>query len=244
MLANTRIVLVGTSHPGNIGAAARAMKNMGLDELYLVEPKFFPHADAVVRASGADDVLEQAQVVATLEDAVADCTCVFGTSARQRALPIPLLNPAEAAEQALEATEEAKIAFVFGRERTGLINEELARCHFHVHIPTVDDFSSLNLAASVQVIAYELYMRQHQHPAGSDSTKKPKQYDKMATAADMAFFYEHLEQTLTDIEFLRPANSNHLMRRLRRFFNRAQPERLEMNILRGILTKMQQAKGE
>ena len=154
MLDNIRVVLVNTSHPGNIGGAARAMKNMGLSRLVLVEPRDFPSPEAEARASGASDVLESAQVVATLEEALVGCTVVLGTSARDRSLPWPLVDPRECGEKVIaEAGQGKEIALVFGREHAGLTNDELQRCHFHVHIPSSPDFSSLNLAAAVQVLS-------------------------------------------------------------------------------------------
>ena len=156
MLKNVRVVLVNTSHPGNIGGAARAMKNMGLSELVLVDPERFPDPDAVSRASGADDVLVNARIVATLEEAIADCSLVLGTSARDRRIPWPVLDPRESADKVLDQLEQvadAQIALVFGREDSGLTTDELQRCQYHVHIPSMPDFSSLNLAAAVQVLA-------------------------------------------------------------------------------------------
>ncbi len=151
---NIKIVLVNTSHPGNIGAAARAMKNMGFSKLALVEPNGFPSAECTARASGADEILKNATLHATLAEAIADCHLVMGTSARERKLAIENLDPRQAAEKLLET--DVEIALVFGRERTGLTNDELAMCHYHVHIPTVKDFSSLNLSQAVQVLCYEL----------------------------------------------------------------------------------------
>jgi len=233
MLSNIRIVLVNTTHPGNIWATARSMKNMGLNQLYLVQPKFFPHQDATARAAGADDVLEKAKVVATLAEAIAGCKQVFGTSARKRSLPVAILNPRQAAQKAMR---QENVAFVFGQERAGLSNDELLCCNYHVYIPTVDDFSSLNLAASVQVIAYELYI--------NDFSKEAKlPYDEFATADEMALFYQHLQRTLIDINFLNHDNPQHVMRRLRRLFNRNQIEKTELNILRGILSSIGKTRG-
>ena len=159
MLQNIRVVLVNTSHPGNIGGVARAMKNMGLTRLVLVEPRVFPHHEADARASGANDLLENAQVVATLEDALVGCNLVLGTSARDRRIPWPLLDPRECGQKVVEeAGQGAEIALVFGREDSGLTNDELQRCHFHVHIPSDPEFSSLNLGAAVQVLSYEIRM--------------------------------------------------------------------------------------
>jgi tRNA (cytidine32/uridine32-2'-O)-methyltransferase len=229
MLSNIRIVLVETTHPGNIGATARAMKVMGLSKLYLVKPKKFPHLDAVVRAAGALDILDQAIITESLTDAIADCNLVIGTSARQRTLPIEVLNPRQAAVKASSEINH-KVAFVFGQERSGLSNDELLHCHYHLNIPTVKEYSSLNLAASVQIIAYELYQ------AANSSSEAKIQYDELASANEMALFYEHLQKTLIDIGFLDSENPRHLMDRMRRLFNRARLEKIEANILRGILS--------
>ncbi|WP_414200258.1 tRNA (cytosine(32)/uridine(32)-2'-O)-methyltransferase TrmJ [Pseudomonas sp. F1_0610] len=236
------MVLVATSHPGNIGGVARAMKNMGLSRLVLVEPNIFPSTRADSRASGALDVLKDAKVVATLEEALQGCTLVFGTSARERHLPWPIVEPRDAAKVSIEnALAGAEIAIVFGRERTGLTNEELHLCQYHVTIPTNPDFSSLNLAAAVQVIAYELRL------ACRDMTpevmQQAEQLDPqaLATTEDMERFYQHLEETLIDIAFLDAQQPKHLMSRLRRLYGRQALEKIEMNILRGILTKTQKA---
>lgn len=226
----TRFVLVNTSHPGNIGAAARAMKNMGLADLCLVAPQEFPSAEATARASGADDLLADARVVAQLDTAVADASLVIGASARSRTLPVPMLNPRECAELVMQQPDGELSALLFGRERTGLTNEELDRCHYLVQIPTNPDYPSLNVAAAVQVIAYELRMA-----AGIASDKVEKSH-RYATAEEMEQFYRHLEEALIGIEFLDPDNPRQLMRRLRRLFGRVRPNENEINILRGILT--------
>lgn len=239
MLNNVRIVLVEPSHPGNIGATARAMKNMGLSQLYLVNPKIFPHVDATSRASGADDVLAQAVVCGNLDDALSECHLVVGASARLRRLSIPQWNPRECAEKILAENAQNMSAIVFGREHSGLTNEELGRCHQLVHIPSNPDYSSLNLAAAVQVLCYELRMAiEADNKAASSEASK----ESLATADDMERFYEHLHETLVDIEFLDPENPRIMMQRLRRLFNRSRPDEVEMNILRGILTAAQKAK--
>lgn len=237
-----RIVLVDTSHPGNIGAAARAMKNMGLRRLYLVEPKLFPHADATARASGADDLLAQATVCASLDEALAGCSLVVGASARLRNLQAPLLDPRQCAEQTLKelsADESAECAIVFGREHSGLTNDELGRCHHLVHIPSDPEYSSLNLAAAVQVVSYELRMASLVEQGDDISVEES---ESLAPAEDMARFYEHLEQTLVDVGFLDPENPRIMMQRLRLLFNRSRPNVTEMNILRGILTAAQKGR--
>ncbi len=225
-----RIVLVNTSHPGNIGAAARAMKNMGLAELSLVEPQSFPSAEATARASGADDLLAGAQVCATLAEALRDCTLVIGASARNRTLPVPMLDPRASAALVAEQPSDSRVAVVFGRERTGLTNAELDRCHYLVRIPANPAYPSLNIAAAVQVIAYELRLAADSAPARQESRHR------FATAEEMERFYQHLEETLLALEFLDADNPRQLMRRLRRLFGRARPNENEVNILRGILT--------
>lgn len=235
MLSNVRVVLVHTSHPGNIGAAARAMKNMGLQRLSLVQPMQFPSAEATARASGADDLLAQARCFATLDEAVADCTLVIGASARLRSLPWPELDPRACAQRVIAASVDAPVALVFGREQSGLSNEELARCHALVHIPSNPDYSSLNLAQAVQVIAYEVYMA---HFAGEWKGSSPE--FPPCTADEMERFYVQLEQTAIELGFLDPARPGQLLRRLRRLFQRARPDTNEMNILRGILSAAQE----
>lgn len=234
-----RIVLVNTSHPGNIGAVARAMKNMGLERLYLVAPQVFPSAEATARASGADDVLAGAVVCGTLEEAIADCALVVGASARPRAIDCPRLSPRELAGRVVVDGEGLPAAVVFGREHSGLTNAELDRCHYQLHIPTNPGFPSLNLATAVQVVAYELFVA-----AGSDGPGGASPGQPLATAEDMERFYAHLEQVLVEIDFLDPRRPRHLMRRLRRLYNRIRPDRNELNILRGILTAVQKRAGD
>lgn len=229
MLDQIRIVLINTSHPGNIGSAARAMKTMGLSELYLVEPQFFPHDKAIEMASGAVDILQNAKAVVTLDEAIGDCHLVVGTSSRSRAIPWPLLSPRQLAEKVMQEPQ-TKIAILFGREQSGLTNEELQRCHFHICIPSNPEYSSLNLAAAVQVIAYELRVASEADSITQESWDYP-----FVNAQDMEKFYEHLEKILIQIEFLNPQVPRQLMARLRRLFNRARLDVMEMNILRGIL---------
>jgi len=233
MLEKVRIVLVETTHPGNIGAAARAMKNMGLTRLYLVKPHQYPSADATARAAGADDVLAGAVLCDSLDEALIECGLIFGASARARKIPWPQLDPRQAAIQTVGAATTDEIAFVFGREHAGLTNEELDRCNYLVTIPTHPEFASLNVAAAVQVISYELRMADQGAPRPSAPATP------LASAEDRERFYQHLEQVLMDLEFLDPNNPKHLMRRLRRLFNRAEPDQNEINILRGILTAME-----
>lgn len=250
MLNNVRVVLVNTSHPGNIGGAARAMKNMGLTQLVLVDPERFPDPDAVSRASGADDVLANAKIVATLEEAIADCSLVLGTSARDRRIPWPVLDPRESADKVLgqlEQVPDAQIALVFGREDSGLTTDELQRCQYHVHIPSMPDFSSLNLAAAVQVLAYELRMQGLQRegaPTKMHKVETTAVFNEIpATAGELEQFYQHLEQVLVEIGFHDPQKPRQLMPRLRRLYGRVHLNRMEMNILRGILTETQKAVG-
>ena len=239
-LRNIAIVLVQPSHPGNIGAVARAMKNMALADLRLVAPRFFPHPDAVARASGADDIIARAAVSTSLDEAVRDCHRVLATSARVRSVPWPVVSPREAAEQ-VRAAPAQRVAVVFGRESSGLTNEELAKCHGMIMIPANPRFSSLNLAAAVQIVAYELFQ-------GCSRVRPPPQRDvgdsPRATAAQMERFYDHLERVLVKIRFLNPSEPRLVMRRLRRLFARAGAEETEINILRGILTEVEQRLAE
>ena len=226
-----RIVLVGTTHPGNIGAVARAMKNMGVADLALVEPRYFPHKDATARASGAVDVLRNAVVAESLADAVKDCVYTVGASARSRAINWPTLEPRDCAVRLIEESQAGPVAAVFGPEKYGLTNEHLDLCDALLTIPTNPDFASLNLGMAVQVLTYEL------RAAGIDRERPVYEPDApLATSEDMEHFYAHLESVLTDIRFLDPENPRHLMRRLRRLFVRARPDQNEVNILRGILT--------
>lgn len=236
MLERIRIVLIGTSHPGNIGGVARAMRNMGLADLALVAPRCeIITQDSISRASGADYLLHQASVHATLEEAVADCTLAVGASARSRTLPWPMLTPRELADRLPGECQAStsRVALVFGREDSGLTNAELQRCHAHVHIPTNADFSSLNLAAAVQVLAYESRMA---WLSQQDAAPTPDADDELVPHEELERYFEHLERTLITIEFHDPAQPRQLMARLRRLYLRARPEKMEMNILRGILT--------
>lgn len=232
---NIHIVLVATSHPGNIGATARAMKTMGLPNLRLVRPKIFPGAEVTARAAGADDVLARARVVATLADAVADCGLVLATTARTRGLAWPEFDPAEGAARAITAAASGtRVALVFGNERSGLSNDELESCQGAIRIPTNPEYSSLNLAAAVQVLCYEVRRQLPEHAARVPEAEAPP-----ATGEQMDQFYRHLEQCLVDIGFYDPTRPMLLMRRLKRLFNRAQLDANEYNILRGILAAAQ-----
>ena len=232
-----RIVLVGTTHPGNIGAVARAMKNMGLDDLALVAPRYFPHPDATARASGADDLLEKARVVDTLAEAIDDCIFVAGASARSRSINWPCLDARDAASRALAESARGNVALVFGPEKSGLSNEDLDHCQALLSIPTNPEFSSLNLAMAVQVVCYELRAQQSDAPPRFESDVPP------ATSGALEHFFSELEALLLETGFLDPDNPRHLMRRLRRFFVRAEPDENEINILNGILTAIARSRG-
>ncbi len=246
-LDNIRIVLVNTTHPGNIGAVARAMKNMGLRDLYLVAPKHYPHEDAVFRAANALDVLDHAVVVQSFEEAIADCGLVIGSSARERAIPWPLLDAREATRQAVRETGRHKVAMVFGREDRGLTNEELQRCQLHINIPSNPEYSSLNVAMAVQVIAYELRMAAFAD--GEISADAMADWDvPFASGDDVERFFVHLEQTLTEMGFLKADAPKQTSARLRRMFQRTRLDLMEIQMLRGILTSAQywvrKARGE
>ncbi|KTA76758.1 tRNA (cytosine(32)/uridine(32)-2'-O)-methyltransferase TrmJ [Aeromonas salmonicida] len=237
MLDQIRIVLVNTSHTGNMGSAARAMKTMGLTRLVLVDPQTLPDDSAHALAAGASDVLANARVVSTLDEAIADCGLVIGTSARSRTLSWPMLDPREAGKKAVGEGMKHPVALVFGRERTGLTNDELQKCHYHVAIPANPEYSSLNLAMAVQTICYEVRMcwLQDQAPEVESEADYP-------SAHQLEGFYQHLEQTLLKTGFIADDHPGQVMSKLRRLFNRARPEAIELNILRGILTSIQKPK--
>lgn len=250
MLDNIRIVLVNTHHPGNIGAAARAMKNMGLSRLYLVEPKDFPSFEASQRASSATDVLSRAVVVDTLAEALQGCSFVCGTSARQRSVKWPQLDARECGVQLQQESEQHEVALVFGRERSGLSNEELELCQALVNIPTAEAYSSLNLAQAVQVLSYEILMASrnpgaapmaqatplvNQPPVSDDIDVK----DTLATSDQLEGMYGHFLDALTQMNFFGKRNPEHIMRKLRCLFGRARPSQREVQIMRGILSYSQ-----
>ena len=228
-----RIVLVGTTHPGNIGAVARAIKNMGLSDLALVSPRYFPHDEATARASGADDVLDAATVHASLADAIADCVYTIGASARSRTINWPTLDARDAAARVVTESAQGNVAVVFGPEKTGLENADLDLCDALLSIPANPEFSSLNLAMAVQVVTYEI------RAAGAEKQPEYVADAPLATSDELEHFYAHLEQVLTDVGFLDPDNPRHLMRRLRRLFIRARPDQNEVNILRGFLSAIE-----
>jgi tRNA (cytidine32/uridine32-2'-O)-methyltransferase len=229
-LETIRIVLVETSHPGNIGSSARAMKTMGLQELYLVNPKHPHDLRAIEMAAGADDILNQAHIVSSLQEALDGCELVIGTSARPRGIGLTPLTPRACAETIATRFSTAKVAIVFGREYAGLTNEELLFCHFHMNIPSAEAYSSLNLSQAVQIMAYELRV-QALNPQVMTELRK----NALASADEVELFFNHLEQVLIDVDFLKLNNPRRLMPRLRRLFSRVILEKMEVNILRGML---------
>ncbi len=253
MAGGLRVVLVGTQHPGNIGSAARAMKTMGLHQLVLVAPERFPDPDAWALAAGAVDVLDAARIVPTLADAVADCQLVLATTARRRSVPMPEFDPRTAAGQLRGEVEAgAAAALVFGRERTGLENEELQLCHGAIRIPANPDYSSLNLAAAVQILAYEWRLSGLAAASGGgpgsepatalpadDPGAAPDPDDRPASHAELEGFFGHLAALLEQIDFHKGKAPDMVTQRLRRLFLRARPDPRELRILRGILSDTQ-----
>lgn len=249
-LSHVRIVMVNTTLPANIGSALRAMKTMGLSKLVLVAPKTYPHPDIDALAAGATDLIEQIEIVSTLEDAIQDCHLVFGTSARSRTIPWPLLDARPAAEKSLQAVlnDQQEVAIVFGREDRGLTNEELALVNYHVTIPVNTDYGVLNVAQAIQVICYELRMATLALVEQKENTEatmpvtetESMQWDEpLVTHEQMQQFYPHIEKMLAEIEFMDPKNPRLLPLRLRRLFGRIQLDRMEYHLLRGIFTRVQ-----
>lgn len=234
LLSNVRVVLCQTSHPGNIGACARAMKTMGLDRLLLVKPKYFPHPEADAMASRATDLLERAHVCAGLEEALQGTVFAVASTARNRDLSHPVLTPRAAAARMIEEARHGPVALVMGAEKYGLTVEEVNRCSVIATVPANPEYASLNLAAAVQLFAYELRLAALEPPP-------MQQHFAPATHEDLERFYGHLEQTLLDVGFLDPSTPKRLMQRMRRLFARARVEREELNILRGILAAAQEA---
>ncbi|NLS14273.1 tRNA (cytosine(32)/uridine(32)-2'-O)-methyltransferase TrmJ [Vibrio sp. SM6] len=236
MLDQVKIILVGTSHSGNIGSAARAMKVMGIEHLVLVDPQCEVDAQAIAMASGASDIALNATTVATLDEAVEDCTLVVGSSARSRTLEWPMLTPRECGAKFAKEGLQNKVALVFGRERTGLTNDELQKCHYHVCIPANPEYSSLNLAMAVQTLCYEVrvaHLEQEQAHFHADvETEYPRHQE-------LERFYHHLETVLLETQFIKPEQPGQVMNKLRRLFSRARPEAQELNILRGVLTAVE-----
>jgi tRNA (cytidine32/uridine32-2'-O)-methyltransferase len=235
MSKNIRIILVNPSHPGNVGAAARGMKTMNLTDLCLVNPKAkFPCAEATARAAGADSILETCTITDSLDEALKDSQVIIGTSARLRHLPVKMLDPRQCGERIKQDSEKNNIAILFGREHAGLTNDELQRCHYHVNIPSNPEYSSLNLAAAVQIICYEIRMAFLENKF----LPEEEQHDELASDHQVQLFYQNLEHLLIDIDFLKNTNPRKLMPRLKRLFNRAQLETMEFDLLMGILTKL------
>lgn len=230
ILNNVRVVLCQTSHPGNIGSTARAMKTMGLQHLYLVQPKFFPDPQATSLAAGATDILENAIVTSTLPEALTDCGFAIGLSARKRTLSHEIVQPKEAARQALSIAQNQPVALVFGTEMSGLSGEELDCCQLQSIIPANPEYSSLNLAMAVQIMCYEL--RMHALEGKLDAAPEAS----LASNDDLERFYAHLEETLVQIGYINPRAPKKLFERLRRLYSRARLEKEEVNLLRGILT--------
>ncbi len=229
-----RIVLIGTTHPGNIGAAARALKNMSLGDLALVRPETFPHAEATARASGAADLLSQASVHTSLESAIGDCGLIVGATARARMQYFDTLSPRAAAPRIVAAAASSRVAILFGSERVGLTNDELAHCNWLIRIPANPDYESLNLAMAVQIIAYELYLA-----VGAELPAQARD-TPAATAVEMDRLRSHLDEVMTEVGFAdRTQSGTHLMGRIRRMLMRAELDQNEVNILRGLLTAIQ-----
>ena len=249
-LSQIRVVLVEPSHPGNIGGAARALKTMGMGQLVVVNPGRFPDPQAQWRAAGAQDVLDATRVCASVAEAIADCHWVVGTSTRSRRIPWPVGSAAQIAALALsqlEGRDDGQIAILFGRETSGLSNDELQQCHAHLQIPASALYPSLNLAMAVQVVCYELHKQATADAPDADSTfvQGPASGDwdrRAATAKELAAFYAHLERVLVDSGFLDPQNPGQTLTRLRRLFTRASPDETEIQILRGVLTQLGGAK--
>lgn len=241
LLSNIAIVLVEPTHPGNIGAVARAMKTMGLLDLVLVNPRKFPHYEATKRAAGADSVLTNARVYETLSEAISDRQFILGTSVRDREVSWPTRTPNEMAEHVLDTGEpDTKVAILFGRENSGLSNQELERCDYQIRIPANDEYSSLNLASAVQIIAYELRMKALQCAPNNvddgDAENTTKERERAATQLEKEGHLAHLQDTLEQLDFIKSRPPTKLMRKLTRLYNKSNLTQEEIQILRGILT--------
>ena len=235
LLNSVKVVLVGTTHPGNIGATARAMKNMGILDLALVEPKEFPSDVATFRSKAAKDILEKASVHTSLEEAISECELVVGTSARGRTVPWPVLNPREAAEEMHKSSLNGKVAIVFGREDRGLTNEELGLCNFHVHIPSDPEYSSLNLSQAVQILAYEIRLSYLQ-----DRHVNKEYWDvELANNEQTERLINHMDELMQEVDFYDVENPRKLLVRFRRFFKRSKIDVMEANIFRGLFASIQ-----
>ncbi len=240
-IENIRVVMVETTHPGNIGAAARAMKTMGYSNLYLVKPKIYPNAEATARAAGADDILGSAVICDSLEEALQGCVTVVASTARPRSISHSVFTPREYAPKLFEMLKLGPVALVFGRESSGLSNEELEHCNVILQIPTNPDFSSLNVASAVQILCYEfIHLLQPDVEEKADTDVDEKGKTRLATADEMTYLYDHLEQSMIDIGFLNPEQPRKLMRRLKSLFNRAHIDENEVSILRGFLAAVQE----
>jgi len=241
-IENIRVVMVETTHPGNIGATARAMKTMGYNNLYLVKPKIYPNAEATARAAGADDILGKAVVCDSLEEALHGCVAVVASTARPRTISHSVFTPREYAPKLYEMVKLGPVALVFGRESSGLSNEELEYCNVILQIPTNPEFSSLNVASAVQILCYEfIQLLQLEDADKIDAGSDDKEKTRLATADEMNYFYEHLEQSMIDVGFLNPEQPRKLIRRLKSLFNRAHLDENEVSILRGFLAAVQEA---
>lgn len=234
MLKNVRIVLVETFHPGNIGAAARALKNMGLSQLWLVNPRDFPSDEAHSRAAGATDLLESARVVQSLEEAIADCQLIIGTSARERAYDLPLQDLEMAAEQIWQESQTGEIAILFGRETTGLNNKEMLMCNRHLFIEANPEYPVLNVSQAIQLVCYEV---RRSALKTNRSNMEPAPYPRQH---EMVLFFEHLERVLRRINFIIPQHEGRVLDKFRRYFNRTRPEKAEMGMLRGMLNAVEE----
>ena len=233
MLNNIRVVLVGTSHPGNIGSVARAMKTMGLSNLYLAEPRTEIDGQSIALAAGAADILQNVTKVDSFDEAIADCSLVVATSARSRTLDWPVLEPREAGDKLVAESESSPVAIVFGRENHGLSNEELQKCNYHVVIPANEEYSSLNLAQAVQIVCYETRM------SYLNRNREAEVIEEYPLQKEQEQFFEHLERTLLSTGFIIKNHPGQVMTKLRRLFSRARIESQEMNILRGILSSIE-----
>jgi len=235
LLNSVKVVLVGTTHPGNIGATARAMKNMGILDLALVEPKEFPSDVATFRSKAAKDILEKASVHRSLAEAISECELVVGTSARERTVPWPVLNPREAAKEMHKSSRNGQVAIVFGREDRGLTNEELGLCNFHVHIPSDPEYSSLNLSQAVQILAYEIRLSYLQ-----DQNVNKDYWDvELANNEQTERLINHMDELMQEVDFYDVENPRKLLVRVRRFFKRSKIDVMEANIFRGLFATIQ-----
>lgn len=234
-LNTVKVVLVGTTHPGNIGAAARAIKNMGIFNLALVKPKEFPSDIAIYRSKAAKDILENAEIYESLEDAIAGCKLIVGTSARARSVPWPVFNPRDAAKEMRKISKQGNVAIVFGREDRGLTNDELGLCNFHVHIPSDPKYSSLNLSQAVQILAYEIRLAYSR-----DEVISEVKWDvDLANNEQTERLIDHMEELMQDVEFYDVENPRKLLLRVRRFFKRSKIDVMEANIFRGLFSAIQ-----